>query len=57
LVSKYPGDWELYDMVRDRTELKDLSGVNQAQVDAMAARYRAWAARCGVRDWPVEPRR
>jgi arylsulfatase len=57
LVSKYPGDWELYDMVRDRTELNDLRGVNQPQVDAMVARYRAWAARCGVRDWPVEPRR
>jgi arylsulfatase A-like enzyme len=56
LVSKYPGEWELYDMVTDRTELRDLSDVSKSRVDAMVGQYRTWAARCNVRDWPVERR-
>ncbi len=54
LVRKYPGTWELYDMVEDRTELNDLSAVNQPRLEAMAQQYAAWAARCNVRDWPVK---
>jgi arylsulfatase len=51
LVRKYPGAWELYDMVEDRTELHDLSAENKPRVTRMAAMYEAWAARCGVRPW------
>jgi arylsulfatase len=54
LVSKYPGSWELYDMVEDRTELNDLGHANKPQTDKMAAAYEAWAARCGVRAWPLD---
>ncbi len=53
LVSKHPGDWELYNMIEDRTELKDLSGGEQERVQAMSGLYDRWAARCEVRDWPL----
>ncbi|MBN1640761.1 MAG: arylsulfatase, partial [Anaerolineae bacterium] len=46
LVSKYPGDWELYDMVADRTELHDLAASNAPQAAAMQALYAEWAERC-----------
>jgi arylsulfatase len=52
LVKKYPGTWELYDMVADRTELNDLSAQNKPQVDRMTATYDEWAERCGVIPWP-----
>ncbi len=48
LVRKYPGDWELYDMVKDRTELTDLAPQHPDRVRDMIAMYDAWAARCGV---------
>jgi arylsulfatase len=51
LVRKYPGDWELYDMAADRTELNDLSADHRQQVDEMRAYYEAWAERCGVMAW------
>jgi arylsulfatase A-like enzyme len=48
LVRKYPGDWELYDMDADRTELTDLAAQHPERVREMAAQYDAWAKRCGV---------
>ena len=48
LVRKYPGDWELYDMDADRTELTDLAAQHPERVREMAAQYEAWAKRCGV---------
>jgi arylsulfatase len=51
LVRKYPGAWELYDMVEDRTELNDLAEKNRSQVTKMAAMYAEWAERCGVLPW------
>jgi arylsulfatase A-like enzyme len=48
LVSKYPGDWELYDMVEDRTELNDLAERNKPRVEKMVAMYNEWADRCEV---------
>ncbi|MFN2133301.1 MAG: sulfatase-like hydrolase/transferase, partial [Anaerolineae bacterium] len=51
LVCKYPGDWELYDMIEDRTELHDLAASNVPQVDKMVAIYNEWAERCGVLPW------
>ena len=53
LVSKHPGDWELYNMIEDRTELSDLSAGEAERVTAMAGMYVAWAERCEVRDWPL----
>ena len=49
LVRRYPGPWELYDMVADRTELTDLAAQHPERVRDMQARYEAWAERCGVK--------
>ncbi|GAG28307.1 unnamed protein product, partial [marine sediment metagenome] len=51
LVTKHPGDWELYDMELDRTELNDLSGEHPEIVAELSALYDAWADRANVRPW------
>ncbi|MBN1139571.1 MAG: arylsulfatase [Anaerolineae bacterium] len=51
LVRKHPGDWELYDMVVDRTELADLAARNKPQVAKMVKWYQEWAERIGVLPW------
>jgi len=48
LVRKYPGDWELYDLTVDRTELHDRAAEFPDTVAELAADYQAWADRCGV---------
>ena len=53
LVSKHPGDWELYNMIEDRTELNDLSAGESDRVRTMSGLYEAWAERCEVREWPL----
>lgn len=53
LVSKHPGDWELYNLIDDRTELNDLSEREPARVAAMRGLYDTWAIRCEVRAWPL----
>ena len=53
LVSKYPGDWELYDIEVDRTEMVDLAKLHSARVAEMSALWEAWADRIGVRPWAV----
>ncbi len=50
LVREYPGDWELYDMRLDRTEMHDVAAENPDVVADLAAQYDAWAGRCGVID-------
>ena len=51
LVSRHPGQWELYDMVADRTELCDLSDANPRQRDRMAATHAELSRQLGVRPW------
>jgi len=51
LVCKYPGDWELYDMAEDRTELNDLSAAHPEIVEELSSLYDVWAKRCGVLPW------
>lgn len=51
LVSKFPGDWELYDMIEDRTELVDLAGRHRPQRDRMIRAYDEWAERVEVLPW------
>ena len=53
LVSRHPGGWELYDLEADRTELNSLAEKNPQKVAELIAMYESWAARCGVRPWPV----
>lgn len=51
LVKRFEGDWELYDMSTDRTELADLSDKRNDLTRTLSRQYRAWAARCSVREW------
>ena len=53
LVSQHAGDWELYNMIDDRTELNDMAASESERVKQMRAMYEAWARRCEVRDWPL----
>ena len=53
LVSKHPGDWELYDISTDRSELHDLAAQQPERVKSMAAQWDAWAKRVGVLPWPL----
>ncbi|HEY9290982.1 MAG TPA: arylsulfatase [Microlunatus sp.] len=48
LVRKYGQDWELYDLVRDRTELTDVSAEHPELVAELITAYQEWAERCGV---------
>jgi len=54
LVCKYPGEWELYDMAADRTELDDLKDRHSDKAGELAALYEEWARRCNVEPWPVK---
>ena len=51
LVCKYPGDWELYDMEADRSEMHDLSAQHPDVAGEMAALHEAWAKHAGVVPW------
>jgi arylsulfatase len=44
------GAWELYDLVKDRTELTDLAGQMPDKAKELAAKWDAWAERCHVLD-------
>ena len=54
LVSRHPGQWELYDIEADRTELTNLAQKYPEKVEQLKALYNSWAARCGVQPWPVK---
>lgn len=51
LVSKHPGKWELYDMISDRTEMRDLSADHPQRVAEMTEQWEKWAERVGVVPW------
>ncbi len=51
LVKRYPGDWELYDMEADRSELHDRAAEYPTLVAELDAKYQAWAQRCLVQPW------
>jgi arylsulfatase A-like enzyme len=58
LVAKGPkSPWELYDLAADRSELHDLASVEPERVQAMSAKWDAWAARCHVESWPLKKSR
>ena len=49
LVAKgVKGNWELYDMTTDRTEMHDLAASNPDLTARMAAQYEQWAKERGV---------
>lgn len=51
LVSKHPGDFELYDMNEDRTELNDLASAKPDRLNEMQGLYQDFAHRCNVVPW------
>jgi arylsulfatase len=51
LVSRDPGNFELYDLEADRTELNDLSARMPDKTAQLKNAYEAWALRCGVAPW------
>ena len=55
LVSEVGGQWELYNMDQDRTELNNLAEANRPKADEMAGLYDEWSARCHVSPWPIPP--
>ena len=48
--------WELYDLMDDRTELRDLAGERPDQVRHLAGLWSEWARRCHVRGPAPAPR-
>lgn len=48
IVAKENQSWELYDMERDRTEMKNLAEKNPKRVQELAAKWDSWAARAKV---------
>ncbi|MFC6646899.1 arylsulfatase [Granulicella cerasi] len=53
LVSRFPDQWELFDMDADRTELHNLAAANPERTKAMTAEWNEWAKRVGVETWPM----
>ena len=51
LVRKYPGDWELYNLEQDRTELHDLRSKERDRTDRMIREWEAWSKECCVLPW------
>jgi len=47
-VAAANGDWELYNLAEDRTELRDLGGTAPEKARELHALYEAWAQRVGV---------
>lgn len=48
LVARHHRDWELYDIVADRTESRNLAATHPDKVKELANLYEAWARRCQV---------
>lgn len=51
LVREEGQDWELYDLSRDRTELKNLADAQPDLAQRLEAKWRNWAQRVGVIPW------
>ena len=51
LVARHKGDWELYDLEADRTELADQAAKQPEKVKELAALYEQWAKRSNVLPW------
>ncbi len=53
LVAKHAGQWELYDLSKDRVEGSDLAAKMPDKVKELTVKYIAWAKRAQVEPWPV----
>lgn len=48
---KRTGEWELYDMEADRTELHNLANQYPEKVKELSSKYVEWANSIGIIDW------
>ncbi len=55
LVASFRASWELYDLSRDRAELKNLAAQQPAKVKELAAAWQQWADKVGVVPWEQLP--
>ena len=51
LVAMHNTPWELYDMSKDRSELKDLSSSMPKKTEGLRAAWESWAKRVGAKPW------
>jgi arylsulfatase len=51
LVSRYPDQWELFNLREDRTELKNLATAEPKRAQEMIGMHEAWAKRSNVLPW------
>ena len=47
----HPGNWELYNMKKDRTETNNLAKDYPEIVKELSELYNQWADRCNVKPW------
>ena len=52
LTQKWRGEWELYDMEADRTELHNVISNHTDVAKKMEAAWKKWAGASFVDDWP-----
>lgn len=55
LVRVSGGPWELYDLAKDRSELRDLASAESARAKELEANWNAWAKRTGALPKPDKP--
>jgi len=55
LVAQFRGDWELYDLKADRTELRNLASKMTDKAGELGASWQRWADRVGVVPWDQLP--
>ncbi len=56
LVAKDPaGPWELYDIAKDRTEMRNLAAKHPEKLREMIATWEKWAMRTHAVPWPWKP--
>ena len=51
LVAMHDTPWELYDLSKDRSELKDLSSTMPKKAEELRIAYATWAKRVGALPW------
>ncbi len=51
-VRPFRGQWELYDLAADRSELHDLAARRPDDLAELVAAWDAWALEVGVKQWP-----
>jgi len=54
-VAPFQGEWELYDLSKDRAEVNNLAAKYPKRVQELATRYQQWADEVGVVPWEQLP--